>query len=64
MPTGKGEHRENAQAVGLEGINYIRQEMELLRDRVAGYYVTIESDKYPIVEAEVGDVLHAIRQAC
>jgi len=55
---------ENAQHIGLEGINAIRSQMEMLRDKVASFYVTIDTEKYPIVEAEVGDVLHAIRQAC
>ncbi len=55
---------ENAQNVGLESINAIRAQMEILRARLASFYVTIDDEKYPIVEAEVGDVLHAVRQAC
>lgn len=55
---------ENAQNVALEGVDAIRNQMELLRDQLASFYMTIDKQTYPLVEAEVGDVFHAIRQAC
>lgn len=58
------QHRENAQNIGLENVNAVRRQMEMLRDQIAGIYVTIDSEKYPVVEQEVGDVLHYIRNAC
>ena len=58
------QHRENVQNVGLENVNAVRRQMELLRDQIARIYVLIDAEKYPVVEDQIGDVLGAIRNAC
>jgi hypothetical protein len=55
--------KENPQHVALESLTAIAQQVDVLRAQLASYYTTLDTDQFPLVEQEVGDVLHAIRGA-